>query len=70
MKITHFTEELTNDVLDGVRLLSKEEREFLIKDTPSFEECLEKPEELEKLGDCELMRACYRTWADYASGQI
>lgn len=69
MSVSHFTEEIVNDVMQGVRLLTKEEHDFLIKDTPSFEECMETREALDALGDCELMRACYRTWSDYAGGQ-
>lgn len=67
MRVGHFTDALIDAVLNG-HPLSIEEREFLIRDTPTFEECNESQQELSVMSDAELMRAAYSVWADYASG--
>jgi len=57
-------------VLAGKRL-TPEEREFLITDTPRFEEGMHLTSEaLAQLGDADLMREAYNVWADYARSQI
>jgi hypothetical protein len=69
MRVDHFTDEIKDQVIAGTRPLTKEEREFLIMDTPMFEECgRDLAVELPKMSDPDLMRAAYGVWADYASG--
>lgn len=71
MKITHFTDELIADVVNGQRTLTKEERQFLVEDTSRFEECdKEVAIDLPSMPDKELILAAYSVWADYASGQV
>lgn len=51
--------------------LTAAEREFLIRDTPRFEEGMHLTEQsLSTLSDIELMREAYNVWADYASTQV
>jgi hypothetical protein len=58
-------------VTQGHKTLTPEEREFLIHDTPTFEEGMHlTPEELAKLSDADLMREAYSVWADYARSQM
>ena len=67
MKIDHFTDERIGQIYDGTPLTS-EERAFLIEDTANFEECdKETAEQLPWLSDIDLMRRCYRVWADYCA---
>lgn len=50
--------------------LTAEEREFLIRDTPRFEEGMSFTQaHLRTLSDRELMRVAYDVWSDYASTQ-
>lgn len=57
-------------VIDG-KPLTDDERAFLIRDTPRFEEGMHLTEEfLSGLTDVDLMREAYSVWADYASTQI
>lgn len=70
MRISDFDDNLIDDVRSGSRALTREQREFLISDTPSFEECCYSPTELSAMSDPDLMSAAYGVWADYASGQV
>jgi hypothetical protein len=55
----------------GTRKLTDEEREFLIQDTPRFEEGMHlTTDELRVMSDPELIRTAYTVWADYASTQV
>lgn len=57
-------------VLSG-KPLTTEERQFLIEDTPRFEEGMHLTSEgLSALSDVALMREAYNVWADYARTQI
>ena len=47
--------------------LTHEEREYLVTNTPLFEECDQTEEELRALADPELMSTCYRVWSEYCS---
>lgn len=70
MNGAHFTDERIAAVLGGDQLTT-EEREFLVTDTPRFEECQpEKEADLRAMSDADLMRRCWRIWCDYARGQI
>lgn len=70
MNIASFTDERIDAILRGSPLTA-EEREFLVTDTPSFEECQpEKEADLRALDDAALMRRCYSVWSDYASTQV
>ena len=67
----HFTDELIAAVLEGRRSLSEAERQYLIADTPTFEECSkEVARDLPSLSDKDLMRTAYNVWAEYVSGQF
>jgi hypothetical protein len=69
-RVTDFTDARIAAVLGGAPL-TESEREFLCKDTPSFEECQPETEtDLRSLSDADLMRRCFCIWADYAQGQI
>lgn len=67
MRISDFTDERISEVRSGHSPLTKEEREFLVRDTPTFEECAESAADLAKMTDADLMAAAYGVWADYAS---
>jgi hypothetical protein len=67
MSIGHFTDERIAQIQAGEGVLSTAEREFLVNDTPRFEECGYTAAELERESDSDLMRIAYETWADYAS---
>lgn len=70
MKTSDFTDERIENVLAGAPLTERE-REFLVTDTPRFEECQpEKEADLRVMGDAALMRRCCHIWADYARGQM
>ena len=45
--------------------LTQTEREFLLADTPRFEECAHSREELAQMSDAALMSAAYSAWRDY-----
>lgn len=65
MNHADFTDERIAEVLEGSPLTS-EEREFLVTDTPTFEECQpEREADLRLLDDAALMRRCHSVWADY-----
>jgi len=66
MKIDNFTDDKIGAIQSGVTPLTNEEREFLLQDTPRFEECVFSLEELQSMPDSQLMRACYSVWADYS----
>lgn len=57
-------------IQSGTRKLTDEEREFLIQDTPRFEEGMHlTTDELRVLSDADLIREACHVWADYAQGQ-
>lgn len=62
----HFTDEKIDDITSGRAPLTDEEREFLLSDTPRYEECTRSREELAAMSDQNLMSAAYSVWADYA----
>lgn len=64
-----FTDERIAAVRGGDPL-TPEERAFLVKTTPEFEECYESAAYLSGLSDADLMNEAYSVWADYASTQI
>ena len=71
MDSRHFTDELIAGVIAGRRSLSEDERQYLIADTLTFEECSkEVARDLPGLSDKDLMRTAYNIWADYVSGQF
>lgn len=70
MKIRDFTDDRISEVRSGHSPLTAEEREFLIRDTPTFEECSESEEDLSEMSDADLMSAAYGVWADYVSSQF
>lgn len=45
--------------------MTAEEREFLVTDTPRFEECTHTEAELRAMSDKDLMSTAYSVWADY-----
>lgn len=61
----HFTDARIDEIISGDSPLTTEERDFLLRDTPRFEECLYSKAELEAMDDQHLMDAAYWTWADY-----
>ena len=65
MNLEHFNDERIQAVLSGSPLTAQE-REFLIEDTPHFEECLRTKDELIAMSDSNLMQTAYAVWADYA----
>lgn len=69
VSVTHFTDERINEITVLGRSLTKDEREFLASNTPSFEECDCTEAELRELPDRQLMQVCYAVWADYARSQ-
>jgi hypothetical protein len=70
MTYTDFTDERIEHILGGAPLTA-DEREFLVTDTPRFEECQpEKEADLRAMGDADLMRRCWHIWCNYARGQI
>lgn len=69
MSIRHFDDRRIYQVIAGDPLTT-EEREFLVTNTPTFEECQpEREVDLRALTDANLMRRAYDVWADYASTQ-
>jgi hypothetical protein len=67
MKLDHFTDDRIAEVRAGSPL-TPEERAFLIRDTPTFEEGMHLTEaELSAMTDKDLMATAYGVWADYAS---
>ena len=68
MKISDFSDERIHQVRSGLAPLTAKEREFLVRDTPTFEECADSEDDLSKLNDADLMSTAYGVWADYASG--
>lgn len=70
MRYEHFTDDMIAAVIEGRVGLTTVEREFLVEDTPRFEECSkELAGELPAMNDPDLMRAAFVVWADYATGQ-
>jgi hypothetical protein len=69
MNIDHFTNERIKQVQEGDPLTC-DERDFLVGDTPHFEECSHTEEDLRGMTDKDLMNAAYYVWAEYASGQV
>jgi hypothetical protein len=68
--VLHFTDERVDEVYGGSPLTASE-REFLVTDTPRFEECWpDKEDSLREMEDPDLMRRCYAIWCDYAKGQM
>lgn len=61
----HFTDSRINEVISLSLPLTDSEREFLLEDTPRFEECVYSNEELSIMNDAQLMKAAYNTWSDY-----
>ncbi len=45
--------------------LTSEERNYLLEDIPTFEECHRTREELAAMTDAELMNTAYSVWVDY-----
>ncbi len=68
MKLTHFTIVRIASVMDGSTPLTDEEREFLVEDTATFDECIFTSEELASLADRPLMNIARDVWAKYATG--
>lgn len=68
IKVSHFTDQRIASVYDGSEPLTLAERQFLIEDTPTFEECGESNAALNSMTDADLMQTAYGVWADYASG--
>lgn len=67
MTVEHFTDARIEQIQSGMGVLSTEEREFLVTNTASMEECWpEREEDLRKMADSKLMSFAYRCWADYA----
>jgi hypothetical protein len=69
MDILHFDHMRISEIESGDTPMTPDERAFLIRDTPNFEECDKNREELSMLDDIGLMRAAYGVWSDYASTQ-
>jgi hypothetical protein len=70
MKADHFDDSRISAVMAGAAL-TPDERDFLVRDTPTFEEGMSLTEgELRQMSDKDLMRIAYNVWADYASGQV
>lgn len=66
MRITDFTDDIIQAIYCGDRVLTADERSFLIQDTPHFEECPWMRDALERMDDKELMRTACATWAEHA----
>lgn len=66
MELRDFEDWRIDEVRRGAPL-TKEERTFLVEDTPRFEECSNTSEELSAMSDSDLMSTAYRVWADYVS---
>lgn len=60
-----FTDDRIDDILSGRSPLTEDERAYLLEDTPRFEECHYKADELAGMSDADLMGAAYSVWADY-----
>jgi hypothetical protein len=67
MRISDFTDERISEVRSGRSPLTQDERDFLIRDTPTFEECAETAADLAQMTDADLIATAYGVWADYAS---
>jgi hypothetical protein len=65
MNASHFTDERIDEITSGKSPLTKEERQFLITDTPNLEECHYSESELSSMTDVQLMKTAYWAWADY-----
>jgi hypothetical protein len=66
MKHEHFTDSRIDDIRSGKSFLTEAERDFLIKDTPRFEECFYTEAELITMDDAALMSAALSVWVDYS----
>lgn len=70
MNPMHFGDERIDQIRMGSSALTPEERQYLVTDTPTFEECQHTEEQLRAMSDPDLMTSAYWVWAEYASGQI
>ena len=70
MRIGDFKDKHIFAVMAGNESLTPDEREFLVTDTPGFEESNHSEAEYRAMSDRDLMRAVYWTWSDYAKGQV
>lgn len=64
-----FTDERIADVREGRAHLTDEEREFLVQDTPCFEECDRTEAEMRVLPDSDIMEVAFWVWHEYAQTQ-
>lgn len=64
MNSADFSDERIANILAG-QPMTQAERDFLLNDTPRFEECTHTRYELEKFNDAELMDVAYWVWVDY-----
>jgi len=64
MDTSHF-DSIFEEIIDGRRKLTPEEREFLVSDTPTFEESLSDERDLREMDDSTLMKEYYQTWVEY-----
>lgn len=69
MKVSDFDDNFISAVINGTETLTVEEREFLVTDTASFEECCHTKAELREMSDSDLMSTAYWAWSDYVRGQ-
>lgn len=61
----HFDDDSINAIMSGDRPMTAEEREFLVLDTPRFEECQQSEDQLRAMDDKTLMKTAYWVWAEY-----
>ena len=62
-----FTDERINAIQDGTLPMTPAEREFLVTDTPRFEECRHVTAALSVMSDADLMQTAQAAWMEFAS---
>lgn len=65
MNTAHFTDERIEEVTSGRIPLTQEERDFLVSDTPRYEECSRAKSDLEQMSDKDLMNTAFWVWSDF-----
>jgi hypothetical protein len=61
----HFTDATIDELREGKRPMSKQERAYLLETVPNFEECTHTREELAEMDDANLMTTAMWVWVDY-----
>lgn len=61
----HFDDECVDEIISGSRPMTAQEREFLVLDTPRFEECQQSEDQLRAMDDKTLMKTAFWAWVEY-----